>query len=238
MNMKKTMAAIAACAVAVSAMATTVSALEDQSFAYDLKAEKVIKTTGSVVLSGTIADVPTAGDVVIGFANVPADLTLKTLTITAKDTAGGAGNKVFTYTVDKTDNYIAKFIDGNSVVIPAVSFATQLGADNDFVVSGKFEINKDSKLDAIEKVYDATNADNYSLDNAIDEGKGVDDDFTVVYVAPALNAIDAGVTKAAATAALAAATGEINSAASKGVYHKNTAARKVSRMTLAVNKMN
>ncbi|MBQ7955785.1 MAG: 30S ribosomal protein S20 [Lachnospiraceae bacterium] len=50
-------------------------------------------------------------------------------------------------------------------------------------------------------------------------------------------AIEAG-DKAAATAALAAATSEIESAASKGVYHKNTVARKVSRMALAVNKMN
>ena len=43
--------------------------------------------------------------------------------------------------------------------------------------------------------------------------------------------------KAAAVAALAAATGEINSAASKGVYHKNNASRKVSRLAAAVNKM-
>jgi len=50
-------------------------------------------------------------------------------------------------------------------------------------------------------------------------------------------AIEAG-DKAAATAALAAATSEMESAASKGVYHKNTVARKVSRMALAVNKMN
>lgn len=33
------------------------------------------------------------------------------------------------------------------------------------------------------------------------------------------------------------AIGEINKAASKGVYHKNTASRKISRMTLAVNKI-
>ena len=43
--------------------------------------------------------------------------------------------------------------------------------------------------------------------------------------------------KAAAVAALAAATGEINSAASKGVYHKDNASRKVSRLAAAVNKM-
>lgn len=43
--------------------------------------------------------------------------------------------------------------------------------------------------------------------------------------------------KAAATAELAAATKVIEMAASKGVYHKNNAARKVSRIAQAVNKM-
>ena len=43
--------------------------------------------------------------------------------------------------------------------------------------------------------------------------------------------------KAAAEAALKVAISEINKAASKGIYHKNNAARKVSRLTLAVNKM-
>lgn len=41
----------------------------------------------------------------------------------------------------------------------------------------------------------------------------------------------------AAKAALPEAISEINKAASKGVYHKNTASRKVSRLTLAVNKI-
>ena len=41
--------------------------------------------------------------------------------------------------------------------------------------------------------------------------------------------------KAAATAALSEAVVAIDKAAAKGVYHKNTAARKVSRITKAVN---
>ena len=49
-------------------------------------------------------------------------------------------------------------------------------------------------------------------------------------------AIESG-DKAAATASLAAATKEIETAASKGVYHKNNASRKVSRLAVAVNKM-
>ena len=49
-------------------------------------------------------------------------------------------------------------------------------------------------------------------------------------------AIEAG-DKAAAVAALQAATSEIDTAAKRGVYHKNNAARKVSRLATAVNKM-
>ena len=40
---------------------------------------------------------------------------------------------------------------------------------------------------------------------------------------------------AAAKEALSVAISEINKAGSKGVYHKNTCARKVSRLTKAVN---
>lgn len=43
--------------------------------------------------------------------------------------------------------------------------------------------------------------------------------------------------KAAAQAALVAATSEINKAATKGVYHKNNSSRKISRLTKAVNKL-
>ena len=43
--------------------------------------------------------------------------------------------------------------------------------------------------------------------------------------------------KEAASKALVEVISEINKAASKGVYHKNTAARKVSRLTKAVNKI-
>jgi small subunit ribosomal protein S20 len=49
-------------------------------------------------------------------------------------------------------------------------------------------------------------------------------------------AIEANDTEAA-KAALTNATTVIDKATSKGVYHKNTASRKVSRLTKAVNKM-
>ena len=43
--------------------------------------------------------------------------------------------------------------------------------------------------------------------------------------------------KDAAAKALVAATATIDKAATKGVYHKNTASRKVARLAQAVNKM-
>ena len=49
-------------------------------------------------------------------------------------------------------------------------------------------------------------------------------------------AIESG-DKAAATAELATATKTIEMAGSKGVYHKNNVARKVSRLSKAVNEM-
>lgn len=49
-------------------------------------------------------------------------------------------------------------------------------------------------------------------------------------------AVEAG-DKAAATAELTAAVKVVEMAGSKGVYHKNNVARKVSRMTKAVNEM-
>ena len=49
-------------------------------------------------------------------------------------------------------------------------------------------------------------------------------------------AIDAN-DKEAAKAALLAATSTIDKATTKGVYHKNYASRKISRLTKAVNKL-
>ena len=54
------------------------------------------------------------------------------------------------------------------------------------------------------------------------------------YVKKVTAAVEAN-DKAAAAEALKAAVSEINKAGSKGVYHKNTCARKVSRLTKAVN---
>ncbi len=57
-------------------------------------------------------------------------------------------------------------------------------------------------------------------------------------VKTSIKKVDAAVAandKEAAQAALKAATSKISKAATKGVYHKNTAGRKISRLTKAVN---
>lgn len=59
-------------------------------------------------------------------------------------------------------------------------------------------------------------------------------------VKTAIKKVDAAIAsndKAAATTALTSAISELNKAASKGVYHRKTASRKISRMTIAVNKI-
>ena len=59
-------------------------------------------------------------------------------------------------------------------------------------------------------------------------------------VKTSIKKVEAAVTagdKAAAQACLTSAIAEIDKAATKGVYHKNTASRKVSRISKAVNAM-
>ena len=59
-------------------------------------------------------------------------------------------------------------------------------------------------------------------------------------VKTSIKKVEAAITagdKAAAQAALLVAISEIDKATSKGVYHKNTASRKVSRLSKAVNAM-
>ena len=57
-------------------------------------------------------------------------------------------------------------------------------------------------------------------------------------VKTAIKSVDAAISagdKDAASKALTTAISEINRAASKGVFHKKTASRKISRITVAVN---
>ena len=59
-------------------------------------------------------------------------------------------------------------------------------------------------------------------------------------VKTAIKGVDAAIAagdKDAASKALTTAISDINRAASKGVFHKKTASRKISRITVAVNKI-
>ena len=59
-------------------------------------------------------------------------------------------------------------------------------------------------------------------------------------VKTAIKKVDAAIEandKVAAQEALRAAVSELDKATKKGIYHKNTTARKVSRLTIAVNKL-
>ena len=59
-------------------------------------------------------------------------------------------------------------------------------------------------------------------------------------VKTAIKHVDAAIAandKAAAKEALVKATKELDKAASKGIYHKKTASRKISRLAIAVNKL-
>lgn len=59
-------------------------------------------------------------------------------------------------------------------------------------------------------------------------------------VKTAIKKVDAAIAakdKTAAEAALRSAISELNRAATKGVFHKKTASRKISRLTIAVNKI-
>ena len=56
-------------------------------------------------------------------------------------------------------------------------------------------------------------------------------------VKTAIKKVDAAIAANDKAAATTAAISEINKAASKGVYHQKNASRKISRLTIAVNKI-
>lgn len=154
MNMKKTIAAIAAGAVAVSAMATTVSALSDATLHYNLFSEASVATNGSVQVSGTVTEVAGGADIQVGFAGlneggalVGSDgytYTLKSLTVIVKDSAGGAGSKTFQYnTAWGSDNWYDWNISGGTVTIPAASLDSVTVESYDVTIVGTFEHNRE-----------------------------------------------------------------------------------------------
>lgn len=117
MNMKKTIAAIAAGAVAVSAMATTVSALQDTSLTYNLVAKKEVKKndTSTATYEFTIQDATPAATV-INFTN--AKDKVKSVVIKVASSAAGDQNKIFTYsTAADALNYNAKILENGTMTL-------------------------------------------------------------------------------------------------------------------------
>ena len=81
-----------------------------------------------------------------------------------------------------------------------------------------------------------TRGDTAKFSPIIEDYEVQDGDLIVFTVKKVETAILAG-DKAAAETALRGAISQISRAASKGVYHKNTASRKIARLTKTVNKM-
>lgn len=133
MNMKKTMAAIAAGAVAVSAMATTVSAVEDQTLNYDLTAAEPVWTKGTCNLvanfSGIDLSTATADkETRFGIAGLEGKGVSK-MVVTIKDTVGGAGSKTFTFDWNEGINENAWYINNGFAPIANEAFAGVTAAD-------------------------------------------------------------------------------------------------------------
>lgn len=100
MNMKKTMAAIAAGAVAVSAMATSVSAIQDGTFTYNLVENyKQDGDKAKVTLEATINN---ANNTLTGITFVDTDgkIDVKNVVVKVASSAAGEQNKTYTYSTD------------------------------------------------------------------------------------------------------------------------------------------
>ena len=107
MNMKKTIAAVAACAVAVSAMATTVSA-DTNTLHYNL-VNTVYKSTGSATITATVSklDTTAATSVVL---QAPTFTNLKGANL-------GYGNTTYTITGYNFDDTTGAKSDAFSFVV-------------------------------------------------------------------------------------------------------------------------
>lgn len=115
MNMKKTMAAIAAGAVAVSAMATSVSAVQDTTFTYSL-VEQIKKSAGNTaILKASITDVDnttTALGIALNGTDTVSSITIRV--IPDNTTIDGAP-KTYTFSTDPNNtNYVPGTILSNT----------------------------------------------------------------------------------------------------------------------------
>ena len=104
-------------------------------------------------------------------------------------------------------------------------------------VSGSIE-HETSKQYLLLEVFTLANIKSAKKRILVNETKAARNKAIKSRVKTAMKKVDAAVAandKAVAAEALKAAIAEINKAGSKGVYHKNTCARKVSRLSKLVN---
>ena len=144
MNMKKTIAALAAGAVAVSAMATTVSALADTSLTYNLvkkvevKSNDAHKATYEFTVSGTASAITE-----VNFTSTKD--TIKSIVVKAASSVAGEQNKIYTYSTDKGALNYNKNIDTTTGTL---KFVDELkGYTGDVVLT--ITVNTETKSDAI-----------------------------------------------------------------------------------------
>ncbi len=117
MNMKKTIAALAAGAVAVSAMATTVSALADTTLTYNLVKKYEVKApkANTATYEFTVQDA-TAVATELTFTN--AKDKVKSVVIKVASSAAGDQNKIYTYSTDKGAlNYNANITEDGVIIL-------------------------------------------------------------------------------------------------------------------------
>lgn len=107
MNMKKTIAAVAACAMAVSAMATTVSAVDENATAaksvhYDLTVKSKAKTADLTFTAKSISNAPTKLEIIVPKSiakSIPSDISVVVADRSTKT------QYTFAFTTNKGANY-------------------------------------------------------------------------------------------------------------------------------------
>ena len=155
MNMKKTIAALAAGAVAVSAMATTVSALADTTLTYNLvkkyevKAPSANTATYEFTVSGAAAQIAD-----VNFTSTKDDI--KSVVVKVASSTAGEQNKIFTYSTDANALNYNKLLDTTTGTL---TFQDELkGYTAEVVIT--VTVNTETDNDAIAKI-------NTDIDNTV-----------------------------------------------------------------------
>ena len=139
MNMKKTMAAIAAGAVAVSAMATSVSALADKTLKYNLVETVVVKGDGEVTLTARFTNLDLSGagatETITLAKGVNSQLgDVKSVSITGRNTSDNTALTPINLSTDnQSDNYSTKLTTAGNITLD-VGSGLDLPASSDITL--------------------------------------------------------------------------------------------------------